>query len=196
MKLFDLRTEIRHWKLILCLSLMLPMLLCAGGAGAVERRGSRLLDENQPIQIVSDRLDAFSEKKLVVFSGNAVATQGGRIIKADRLFLYYRNRSQDKSVAEAAAKLGQTGDLDRVEAKGRVTITEGIRTVTGSDAIYYQDTQKIIMTGNAVMREGENIIRGDKIVVLLNENRGIVESETNKRVTATIYPKDSREKKK
>ena len=53
------------------------------------------------------------------------------------------------------------------------------------------------MTGGAVMREGASVIRGDRIVVFLDENRGVVES-TEKgqgRVTATIYPGDHREKK-
>jgi len=196
MKFFDGPGGKHCRKSIACIGLMLQMFLCTDGTCAENRKGDLLAEQNQPIQIVSDRLDAYSEKKLVVFSGNAVATQGNRVIKSDNLFLYYRDRPQDKDVADAAARLSKTGDLDRVEAKGHVTITEGNRIVTGNDAVYYQDTQKIVMTGNAVMREGENIIRGDRIVVLLNENRGIVESEANKRVTATIYPKESREKKK
>jgi lipopolysaccharide export system protein LptA len=196
MKLFNVPWGKRLWKLTAGIGLMLQMFLCADGTCAENRKGDLLVDQNQPIQIVSDRLDYYSEKKLVVFSGNAVATQGNKVIKSDNLFLYYKNRPQDKGVAEAAARLGKTGDIDRVEAKGHVTITEGNRIVTGNDAVYYQDTQKIVMTGSAVMREGDNIIRGDKIVVLLNENRGIVESEANKRVTATIYPKESKEKRK
>ena len=80
------------------------------------------------------------------------------------------------------------GDLERVEANGHVTITEGERIVTGEMAVFEQEAQKITMTGDAVMREGTNVIRGDRIVVFLNENRGVVESAENKRVTATIYP--------
>jgi lipopolysaccharide export system protein LptA len=88
------------------------------------------------------------------------------------------------------------GDLDQVEAEGHVTITQTSRVVTGDYAIFYQDTQKIIMTGNAVMRDGKNVIRGDRIVVFLDENRGVVESDEKKRVTATIYPNEKKEEKK
>jgi lipopolysaccharide export system protein LptA len=70
------------------------------------------------------------------------------------------------------------------------------RVVTGDHAIFYQDTQQVIMTGNAVMRDGKNVIRGDRIVVFLDENRGVVESDENKRVTATIYPNEKKEEKK
>ena len=82
-----------------------------------------------------------------------------------------------------------------MEAKGHVTITEGERIVTGEEAVFEQDAQKITMTGGAVMREGANIVRGDRIVVFLDENRGVVESAENRRVTATIYPGEQQEKK-
>ncbi|MCX5827586.1 MAG: lipopolysaccharide transport periplasmic protein LptA, partial [Deltaproteobacteria bacterium] len=61
---------------------------------------------------------------------------------------------------------------------------------------YYQDDQKIIVSGNAVMREGPNIVKGDRITVLLDENRGIVEAPVKKRVTATIYPAEDSKKRK
>ena len=150
------------------------------------------IEKGQPIQIVSDRLEAFNEKKMVVFSGNAVATQGARTIKADRLTLYYREgKPGQKAAGDEVA-----GNLERVEAKGHVTITEGERIVTGEEAVFDQDVQKITMTGGAVLREGANVVRGDRIVVFLNENRGVVESVENRRVTATIYPEEGPEKKK
>ena len=70
--------------------------------------------------------------------------------------------------------------MERVEANGHVTITEGERIVTGEEAVFDQDARKITMTGDAVMREGANIIRGDRIVVFLDENRGVVESTENR----------------
>jgi len=165
------------------------------GAKETDTKKKIKLDKDQPIQIVSDRLDAYNEKKLVVFSGHAVATQGDKIIKADRLFLYYK---KDPRVPEKAGDqdIGSAGDLDKIEAKGHVTIIQGERIVTGNDAIFYQDTQQIIMIGNAVMREGRNVIHGDRIVVFLDEDRGVVESVEKSRVRATIYPEDKKDKKK
>ena len=152
------------------------------------------VDKDQPIQIVSDRLDAYNEKKLVVFSGNAIATQGDKTIKADRLFLYYKK--DPRAPAKAGTQdIGSAGDLEKIEAKGHVTITQGERIVTGNEAIFYQDAQKIIMLGNAVMREGRNVINGDRIVVFLDEDRGVVESVEKGRVKATIYPQDKDKKK-
>ena len=149
------------------------------------------VDKRQPIQIVSDRLDAYHEKKLVVFSGNAVATQGDRTIKSDQLLFYYR-KEPGQQEKKASKNTGDMGELEKIEAKGNVSVTEGEKIVTGDDAVFFQDTQKIVMTGHAVMREGRNVIRGDKIVVFLDEDRGIVESNENKRVKAIIYPEDKK----
>jgi lipopolysaccharide export system protein LptA len=163
------------------------------GAKATDTK-KKPVEKDQPIEIVSDRLDAYNEKKLVVFSGNAVATQGDKVIKSDRLRLYYKKGPQS-SPKTGSKDISSTGDLEKIEAEGHVIVTQGERIVTGNLATYYQDTQKIIMTGNAVMREGRNIIRGDRIVVYLDEDRGIVEGDKNSRVKATIYPEDRKDKK-
>lgn len=149
----------------------------------------------EPIQITSDRLEAFNDQRLVVFAGNAVAVQGRKVIRADKLLVYYK-KGADDGKAEPGTALGQGGDLDRIEAKGKVRITELNRVVTGEDAVYYQDDQKIVVSGNALMREGDSVVRGERITVLLNENRGLVEGTAGKRVTATIYPGENSKKKK
>jgi lipopolysaccharide export system protein LptA len=150
------------------------------------------MDKSQPIHIQSDRLDAYQEKKEVIFSGNAVATQGDRTIKSDRLLIYYKD-SPGGTKKKDIQGMGAVGDIERLEAQGHVTITEPNRIVTGDHAVFYYDLQKIVMTGNAVMSEGKNIIRGGKIIVLLDEDRGIVEGSESKRVTATIYPDEKKE---
>jgi len=157
------------------------------------------VEKNEPIEIVSDRLDAYHDKRMVVFSGNAVATQGVRTIRADTLTLFYKEekaKDDKKNAGKSAGAAEAVGDLERVEAKGHVTITELNRIVTGDEGVFEQDIQRITMTGNAVLREGSNVVRGDRVVVFLDENRGIVESAQNKRVTATIYPGQNQEKKR
>ncbi|MBN2437699.1 MAG: lipopolysaccharide transport periplasmic protein LptA [Deltaproteobacteria bacterium] len=182
----------RFLRIIVVLGVLMAVLYPPGVTPA-ETKKKPGIGKNQPIQIVSDRLDAYNEKRMVVFSGNAVATQGARTIRADRLTLYYKeNRRTD---GRSTAEVEGTGDLERVEAKGHVAITEGERVVTGEEAVFEQDIQRITMTGGAVLREGANVVRGDRIVVFLDENRGMVESTQNGRVTATIYPGETQEKK-
>jgi lipopolysaccharide export system protein LptA len=181
------------FRLMICVGVLIALPWQPVDVGSQTKQKPKI-ERDLPIQIVSDRLDAYNEKRMVVFSGNAVATQGGRTIRSDVLTLYYKE--EKKTAASSSGEAGGPGDVERVEAKGNVTISEGDRIVTGNEAVFEQDAQKITMTGNAVMREGANIIRGDRIFVFLDENRGVVEGTENRRVTATIYPGDQKEKKR
>jgi lipopolysaccharide export system protein LptA len=144
---------------------------------------------DEPMEITSNRMEAFNEKKLVVFSGNATVTQGSNVLKADQLLLYYK-KDPVKKEKIGSVETERTGDLEKIEAKGNVSLTQGKRVATGDEAIYYREINKIIMTGNATLSEGKNLIKGDRVIVFLNENRGVVESNTQKQVKAIIYPQD------
>lgn len=183
-------TEMRNKGIFLGL---VALLLGAGMVNDVAAQTRPRIEPTQPIQITADRLDAYHEKRTVIFSGNCVATQGERTIKADRLTLKYK---EDRSPAgKSAPEAATAANLDKIEAAGHVQITEGERVVTGDGALFDQEAQKITVTGNAVLHEGAQIIRGERIVVFLNENRGVVESTDNKRVSATIYPAEAQGKK-
>lgn len=146
---------------------------------------------DEPLEITSNRMEAFNENKLVVFSGNAMAKQGNKVLKSDRLLLYYK-KEPDKKDKVGTIETERTGNLEKIEAKGNVSLAQGERLVTGDEAIYYRDSAKIIMTGNAVLSQGKNSIKGDRVIVFLNENRGIVESNTKKQVKAIIYPQEKK----
>ncbi len=171
----------------------LIVIFCSSDGWTAKSRQKTQVEKKEPIQIVSDRMDAYNEEKVVVFYGNAVATQGARTIRADRLTLYYKQDANTS--AGSTAGLESTGNLEKVVANGKVSITEGERVATGDEAVFLQDVQKITVTGNAVLREGTNVVRGDRVVVFLDENRGVVESLENRRVTAIIYPKEEEKKK-
>lgn len=183
-------------KFIPILILAAMVLLAAQGTLWGQDNRSQLMKggENKPIDIVSDRLDAYRDKDLVQFSGNVVATQGERVIQSDTLSLYFKKKTG--GAGATAGDAAKAGDIDRIVAKGNVRITENERIVTGEQAVFHSDEQRIVVTGNPVMREGNNVITGDRVVVLLNENRGIVEGTTGKRVKATIHPDEPKGKKK
>jgi lipopolysaccharide export system protein LptA len=144
---------------------------------------------DEPMEITSDRMEAFNEKKLVVFSGHAMVTQGKNVLKADKLLLYYKNEPGKKEKI-GSIETEKAGELEKIEARGNVSLTQGNRVANGDEAVYYRDTNKIVMTGNAVLNEGKSFIKGDRVIVYLNENRGVVESNSQKQVKAIIYPQD------
>jgi len=169
------------------------VLLSVGGAV----HGADIRENRQPIHITSDSLEAFNEKRMVVFSGNAVAVRGDMILRSDKLLIYYKKSADgDKPKDKEAKGVEKPGDLDRMEAQGHVSVTQGKRVATGDEAVFEQDTQRVVLLGNTILREDKNVVRGHKITLLLDENRGIVEAQKGKRVTATIYPSDKQETKK
>jgi lipopolysaccharide export system protein LptA len=155
---------------------------------------NNIVDRDLPIQITSDRMDAYDDKGMVVFDGNAVAIQGERTITANTITLFYKKKPEGSGPL-VATEGPKNGDLDKIEAKGNVRITQGERIVTGKEAIFLQDEQKIIVKGNAVLKEGKNEIRGAQVVVYLNENRGVVESGPGERVNAIYTPAGKKETK-
>lgn len=172
---------------ILLLLTVLP-LAAAGSVCAAEN--PLKTNSKSPIQITSDRLEAYDDKALVLFSGNVVATQDDAVIRGDKLYLYYDKK--DNAEKGPAGVTINAGKIQRIELRGHVNMKKGERTVTGEKAVFHNADQKVVVTGNAVMREGDNVITGDTVTVFLEENRGVVESSnTKKRVTATFYPKES-----
>jgi len=156
--------------------------------------GSFQRGEGKPTHITADRLEAYKEKEMATFSGHVVATQDDWVIQSDTLTFYFEKT--DASDQVGSKKIEGTGGLSRIEARGNVRITQGERIVTGEQAIFYREEQKVIVTGNPVLKEGENVIKGDRVIVYLEEKRGVVEGAKGKRVSATIYPDENKEKKK
>lgn len=170
-----------------------PFFAAQAQVGDGKKKAKTDKEQRLPIKIEADKLEAINEKRMVIFTGSVVATQEDRTIKADRLTLYYKRESADRTGMRDPLR---GGDLDRIEARGRVTIYMEERIATGDEAVFSPDAQEIILTGNATLREGQNMISGHRVMVYLNENRGIVEGSENKRVTATIYTTEVQEKKR
>lgn len=157
-----------------------------------------LIKKNEPIEITSDRMEAFNEKKMVVFSGNATAIQGDIVLMSDKLFFYYKNEPGKKDKI-GTKEIETSGDLDKIEAKGNVVITQKERLATSEEAYFNQESGQIVMTENAFLREGRNTVTGCKVIVYINEDRGSVVPCTqgkDERVKAVIYPQQNKEEKK
>ena len=130
---------------------------------------TNIIKNKEPIEIISDRMEAFNEEKMVVFSGNASAKKGDIVLKADQLFIYYKN-GPDKIDKIGTKGIGDSAELDRIEAKGNVIVTQG-----------------------------RNLITGCKVVIYINEDRGSVVPCTtgnNERVKAIIYHQEKKEGEK
>lgn len=136
----------------------------------------------RPIDVVADRLSADNTRDAVTFDGNVVARQGDVTMYADRLSAEYDRR---------------TKAMERIEAEGNVRFVQGDREARAPRATFYNLEQRVVLTGGASLRQGENTLQGGAITIFLRENRAVVTgSEKDGRVRATINPKALPEKPK
>jgi lipopolysaccharide export system protein LptA len=84
--------------------------------------------------------------------------------------------------------------VDRIVATGKVRITRSSGEVAEAEkAVYYQKDEKLILTDHPSVSQGKDLVKGDRIIIFLKENRSIVESTGKERVQAIIFPKTKKE---
>ena len=149
-------------------------LLSAAVPGALEalakdaRPGMAL---KKPVNIVSDRMEADRGSNLVVFTGNVVAEEDFTIC------------SDELNVAYGADK-----EINEITARGSVRIFQEDKTSTSRSAVYRRKERTITLTGDPVVRQCTDTVKGDKIIVYIDEDRALVESGKGGRVRAVIMP--------
>ena len=165
-------------------------------AGAVPGFGS---NSKEPIQIDADKLEVFSKEQRAVYTGNVVAVQGDTTIKAPTMIVFYDRQgdkpSAEKASTDAGAEASSEGggtSLRRVEAKGGVSVVSKDQVATGNDGVFDRAANKIILTGNVALSQGENVTKGQKLVYDTETGVAVVESggsaATNGRVRGVFVP--------
>jgi lipopolysaccharide export system protein LptA len=91
------------------------------------------------------------------------------------------------NVTEANAKTGV------VVARGNVLITYAARNIeaTAAQAVYYSKEAKIVLSGNVVVLQEGNSLKGETITYLVNEGRFVALPQENRQVEATYTIQDS-----
>lgn len=136
-----------------------------------------------PIDITSDTVEADQKTNTVTFKGNVIAKQEDTTLYANTLTIIY-----DPT----------TKKLKEIIAVGNVKVLQLDRRATGQKATFDQEKNKVIMDGEAVVREGANVIRGERITFYVDEERSVVEAGKGGRVSTFITPppKEEGEEKK
>jgi len=156
------------------LLLLLGMSSAFGATAVVANPLTGLYSSDQPIGIVSDRLEADDVSHQVNFVGNVVVRQGDFTLYAEAVTVRYLEGQRD---------------IDQVDAVGAVRILQGTRIATGDRAILYNRESRIVLSGSAKVHQGQDFIQGDEITVYLNEDKSVVSGPQGSRVNAVIHPK-------
>ncbi|MBF9233280.1 organic solvent tolerance protein OstA [Microvirga sp. BT350] len=144
----------------------------------------------EPIKIDADRLDVFDKEGRAVFSGNVVAVQGDATMNCSLMTVLYEQKKGQGGSAQPAAAGPQTDDssIKKIDCKGPVTIVSKTQVATGNDATFDRVANKILLIGNAVLSDGPNVTRGERVVYDLNTGVANVENAPGGRVRALFVP--------
>ena len=145
-------------------------------------------NRDQPIQIEAASLEMRDKKKEATFAGNVKVIQGDTTMRSQSLVVYYDgSESADGKAAPkappktqmTAAAPGPAGSssIRRLEAKGKVVVTQKDQVVTGESAVFDTKTNLVTMMGGVVLTQGQNVLRGDRLVVDMTSGVSRVESD-------------------
>ena len=130
-----------------------------------------------PIQIEADQLEVRDEEKVAVYSGNVRVRQGETVLETPAIRVFY---------AGAATAAGTPGsNVSRIEAGPGVMVRSGERTASSDRAVFEMERDLITMSGNVVLTEGANVVRGERLLVNLATKEGRIEGG---RVQTLITP--------
>jgi lipopolysaccharide export system protein LptA len=157
-----------------------------------------------PIKIDADRLDVFDRENKAVFAGNVVAVQGDSTIRCSTMTVTYK-RGKDTSGKDTPGKDGKgTGKdegaeaaaprnpaengIQKVDCAGPVTVVQKDQVATGDHAVFDQDAKRIVLTGNVVLSQCQNVTRGQRLVYDMNTGRANMDPVAGGRVSALFVP--------
>jgi lipopolysaccharide export system protein LptA len=166
--------------MVILLGLMLPLNSVFSQTGPAEES---LEAEDDRLVIHSQTLEIDNKARTVLFTGDVDARKSTFTIKCRQMLLYYQDD------AEVDAETAEGMKVEKAEATGDVVITraDGGRAMADK-AVYYQAEEKIVLTGNPVVKQGKDFVEGSRIIFFVRENRSVVEGSDKERVKAVIFP--------
>jgi len=141
------------------------------------KAGKGGISSAQPLRITSQQLEADHKNQVITFRGKVIARQGEMTVHADAAQVFYEKKEEGNEVRE-------------IVAEGNVKIYQEDRVATAQKAVFFSGEQKIILTGEPRVWQGKDMVSGDRITVLLEEDKSLVESGPDRRVEVILYPRE------
>jgi len=143
-------------------------------------------DKEQPLYVEADGADINDKTGVSVYTGNVIITQGSIKLNADKVTVTQKGEQSDHILAEGnPVKFQQQADGNKGLIRGQAR-----------SADYHLSSETIYMIGDAVMYQGEDTFRSDRITY--DRVKGQVKAGTSakgkQRVKIAIQPQKKAEK--
>ncbi len=117
-------------------------------------------EEKTPIVITSQTLTADNKNKTAAFKGSVVAKTDDFTMHSDTMTVFYDDPGSK---------------IDKIHATGNVKVYNDEKVIFSQEAVYFDNEEKIIFSGNPKAVEGENYITGRQIIFYLKDNRAVID---------------------
>jgi len=136
------------------------------------------------ITIESNLFEVDITRNILIFTGDVNVLSDGLKIDCEKMMVYYRNKP-----GAQGPEINRTG-FEKIVATGNVRIVLPDTGQAMSDmAVYSSTDEKIVLTGNPVLKQGDYKMTGSRITYLLIEKRGIVEGSKDSKAKAFLPQK-------
>jgi lipopolysaccharide export system protein LptA len=137
-------------------------------------------DKQKPVEVEADSFNLDDSKKITVYSGNVIITQGSMEIMADKVTIYGARGTTDKVIAIGKpVKFKQQPDGNQALTRGEAKRFE-----------YLVSKDTLILVDKATLWQGGNTFSSDRIVY--DSKRSIVKAgdkkSGSKRVKIILQP--------
>lgn len=145
-------------------------------------------NSNAPVDITADELETTNSACTSIWRGHAEALQDTARLRADTLTAEFALKD--------GGKTGGCGDLVRLRADGSVYYVTPTNKVRGDAAVYDAKTDTLTVTGDVVATQGQNVLRGSRMVFNVSTGQGHMEGAARGRNKAerprgVFYPKQT-----
>lgn len=143
------------------MQLLLSVSLTAATLAAPLRASALSTDKNQPMKITADQVNIDDKTGISVYSGDVVVVQGTLRITADTLSVYTKKHVLTKMIAIGKpATYKQRPDGKQTDVHARASRME-----------YYAGTDRVILIGDARLRQDANSFVSKRIIYDLKRDQ-------------------------
>lgn len=130
-------------------------------------------NRKDPVKIEANSLEVRDKEKLAIFRGNVVVVQGDTTMRCKELEVHYEGNAlggdprQKVPATKSQQKSESAQRIKRLVAIGGVIVTAKDQRAVGDRGTFEMATNIVVLDGNVVVTQGQNVMNGDKLTVNL-----------------------------
>jgi lipopolysaccharide export system protein LptA len=135
----------------------------SGAASAEVQFGEGGRTSGQPVEVTADSLQMNRDSGTALFRGNVLIVQGPLRLSGAEVDVLYGPGAE-----------GET-QIQRVEARGGVTLVNGPDAAEGEQAVYTVGSGEVVMTGDVLLTRPDAAMTGERLRVNVDDGTGVME---------------------